>query len=42
MFLTISSIYNTLTIKLLKTFTVNRGKEFAYYEQVETAFRIPI
>ena len=32
MFLAISSLYNTLTSKLLKTFTVDRGKEFAYYE----------
>ena len=31
MFFTISSIYNTLTNKLLKTFTVDRGKEFACY-----------
>ena len=32
MFLVISSLYNTLTSKLLKTFTVDRGKEFACYE----------
>ena len=42
MFLAISSLYNTLTSKLLKTFTVDRGKEFACYEQVETKFGIPI
>ena len=35
MFLAISSLYNTLTSKLLKTFTVDRGKEFACYEQVK-------
>ena len=35
MFLAISSLYNTLTSKLLKTFTVDRGKEFACSEQVE-------
>ena len=29
MFLAISSLYKTLTSKLLKTFTVDRGKEFA-------------
>ena len=29
MFLAISSLYNTLTSKLLKTFTVDHGKEFA-------------
>ena len=38
MFLAISSLYNTLTSKLLKTFTVDRGKEFACFEQVETEF----
>ena len=32
MFLAISSLYNTLTSKLLKTFTVDRGKEFACFE----------
>ena len=42
MFLAISSLYNTLTSKLLKTFTVDRGKEFAYYEQIENEFRIPM
>lgn len=42
MFLAISSLYNTLTSKLLKTFTVDRGKEFACYEQVETKFGIPM
>ena len=40
MFLAISSLYNTLTSKLLKTFTVDRGKEFACFEQVETEFGI--
>lgn len=40
--LAISSLYNTLTSKLLKTFTMDRGKEFAYYEQVETEFGIPL
>jgi len=38
MFFAISSLYNTLTSKLLKTFTVNRDKEFACYEQVENEF----
>ena len=42
MFLAISSQYNTLTSKLLKTFTVDCGKEFACYEQVETEFGIPM
>ena len=42
MFLVISSLYNTLTSKLLKTFTIDRGKEFACYEQVETEFGIPM
>ncbi|MDU4134249.1 MAG: IS30 family transposase, partial [Clostridium perfringens] len=42
MFLAISSLYNTLTSKLRKTFTVDRGKEFACYEQVETKFGIPM
>lgn len=42
MFLAISSIYNKLTSKLLKTFTVDWGKEFACYEQVETEFGIPM
>ena len=32
MFFAISSLYNTLTSKLLKIFTVDRGKEFACYE----------
>ena len=40
MFLAISSLYNTLTSKLLKTFTVDRGNEFACFEQVENEFRI--
>ena len=42
MFLAISSLYNTLTSKLLKTFTVDRGKGFACYEQVENEFGIPM
>ena len=42
MFLVISSLYNTLTSKLLKTFTVDRGKEFACFEQVESEFGIPM
>lgn len=42
MFLAISLLYNTLTSKLLKTFTIDRGKEFACYEQVETEFGIPM
>lgn len=42
MFLAISSIYNTLTSKLLKTFTVDWGNEFACYEQVDTEFGIPM
>ena len=41
-FLTISSLYNILTSKLLKTFTVDRGKELACFEQVETEFGIPM
>ena len=36
--LAISFKYNTLTRKLLKTFTVDRGKEFVCYEQFETKF----
>ena len=42
MFLAISSLYNTLTSKVLKTFTVDLGKEFACYEQVKTEFGIPM
>ena len=42
MFLAISSLYNTLTSKLLKTFTVDHGKEFACFEQVENEFGIPM
>lgn len=42
MFLAISSLYNTLTSKVLKTFTVDHGNEFAYYEQVKTEFGIPM
>ena len=42
MFLAISSLYNTLISKLLKTFTVDRGKEFACFEQVENEFGIPM
>lgn len=42
MFLAISSLYNTLTSKILKTFTADRGKEFACYEQVEDEFGIPM
>ena len=42
MFLAISSLYNSLTSKLLKTFTVDRGKEFECYEQVEAEFGISI
>ena len=42
MFLAISSLYNTLTSKLLKTFTVDRAKEFACFEQVENEFGIPM
>ena len=42
MFLAISSLYNTLTSKLLKTFTVDRGKEFACSEQAEAEFGIPM
>lgn len=40
--LAISFKYNTLTRKLLKTFTVDRGKEFECYEQFETKFVILI
>ena len=40
MFLAIRSLYNTLTSKILKAFTVDRGKEFACYEQVEAEFGI--
>ena len=42
MFLAISSLYNTLTSKLLKTFTVDRSKEFTCYEQVESEFGAPL
>ena len=42
MFLAIRSLYNTLTSKILKTFTVDRGKEFACYKQVEIEFGILI
>ncbi|MDY6225698.1 IS30 family transposase, partial [Veillonella caviae] len=42
MFLAISFLYNTLISKLLKTFTVDRGKGFACFEQVETEFGIPM
>ena len=42
MFFAISSLYNTLTNKLLKTFTVDRSKEFACYEPVENEFGIPM
>ena len=42
MFFAINSLYNTLTSKLIKTFTVDRGKEFACYEQVENEFEIPM
>ena len=42
MFLSISSLYSTLRSKLLKTFTVERGKEFTCYEQVESEFWIPM
>ena len=42
MFLAISSLYNTLRSKLLKTFAVDRDKEIACYEQVKTKFGIPM
>ena len=42
MFLAISSLYNTLSSKVLKTFTVDRSKEFACYKQVETEFGRPM
>ena len=42
MFLAISSLYNTLTNKLLKTFTVGYSKEFSRYEQVKDEFEIPM
>lgn len=42
MFLAINSLYNTLTSKLLKTFTVDRGKKFACYEQIKAEFGIPM
>lgn len=42
MFTAINSLHSTLTSKLLKTFTVDRGKEFACCEQVETKFGIPM
>ena len=42
MFLAISSLYNTLTNKLLKTLTMGYSKEFARYEQVEDEFGIPM
>lgn len=34
-FSVISSLYNIVTSKLLKTFTVDHGKEFACYKQVK-------
>ena len=42
MFIAISSLYNTLTSKLLKNFAVDRGKEFTCYEQVENEFGVPM
>nr|WP_223209303.1 IS30 family transposase [Veillonella tobetsuensis] len=42
MFLAVRTLYNILTSKLLKPFTVDRGKEFACYEKVETEFGIPM
>ena len=42
MFLAISSLYNILTSKLLKTFTVDHGKEFTCFEKVETEFGISV
>jgi len=42
MFSAISSLHSALTIKLLKTFTVDRGKAFACYDQVESEFGIPM
>lgn len=42
MFTAINSLHSTLTSKLLKTFTVDLGKEFACCEQVETRFGIPM
>lgn len=42
MCLAISSLYNTLTSKLLKNFTVDCDKEFACFEQVENEFGIPM
>ena len=40
MFLAISSLYNTLTSKLRKTFTVDRGKEFAQHRLVTEALGV--
>jgi len=37
MFLAISSLYNTLTSKLLNTFTVDRGKDFACHNRLKTS-----
>ena len=42
MFLATISLYNTLTSKLFKIFTVDHGKEFACYEPVENEFGISI
>lgn len=42
MFLAISTIYNTLISKLLKTFTFDSGKEFTCYKQIEIEFGILI
>lgn len=42
MLLAISYLYNILISKLLKTFTVDCGKEFECYGQVETEFGIPM
>lgn len=42
MFLAISSLYNILTNKLLKTFTVDLSKEFTCYKQIENEFGIPM
>lgn len=42
MLLAIKSLHNIFTNKLLKTFTVDRGKEFGCYKQVETELGIPV
>lgn len=42
MLLALKSLHNIFTNKLLKTFTVDRGKKFACYKQVEAELGIPV